>query len=591
MKADWYTTVLMPVRFILLICFISILLAASPVIARAADAPNVVLITLDSTRTDRMSFLGGRGQLTPNLDRLAHDSLTFDRAYAQAPSTLPSDTSILTGTYSQVHHVMDIGIPLSESIPYLPDLLHAHGYHTAAFVSSSLMDPKSGLAPGFARGFETYESGLHTSKASVELFPVSRTPVLQVISHSLNWTREKIHAPFFLWIHLDDALAPPACAHGASSSYDRAISCSDEAIGKLTDALRTSKLYDDALIVVVANHGESLGAHGEDTHGAFLYDETIHVPLLVKLPAAQMAGRHIASSVQLVDIAPTILEVARVPIPSTMQGQSLLRTARNATASNRPAYARTEYPSKNFGWSALESWRSGNYLLIRAPHPELYEVASDPGATHNLAESKKAVFATLASQLESFDRQLSGTSSGASANVGLSSAELQKLASLGYVGLQRSAGKSDFAVGGVDPKDRIGDANNTEKAIELLREGHPEKSSGILQKVVGDERDSFLPLYTLAVAEIAQRHFDQAVAHLRKAIALAPESALAHYAMAVALSKQADWKTAVVHLEIVVARLPQFAEAHNLLADAYTRVGRPEDARGERAKAGIPQSH
>ena len=163
------------------------------------------------------------------------------------------------------------------------------------------------------------------------------------------------------------------------------MAAADAAVGKLVAALRASKLYDDALIVIASDHGESLGAHGEETHGVFLYDETIHVPLLVKLPQTLNAAKRVAARASLVDIAPTVLEIAGVAIPSQMQGQSLLRIAKSNA--DQPVYSASDFPQRAFGWSALESWRAGKYLYVRAPKPELYDLSADPGATHNLAQS------------------------------------------------------------------------------------------------------------------------------------------------------------------------------------------------------------
>src|SRR5207244_5222315 len=202
--------------------------------------------------------------------------------------------------------------------------------------------------------------------------------------------------------------------------------------------------------------GENLGAHGEDTHGVFLYDETIHVPLLIKLPQNQLAEKKVSGKVRLLDVAPTILEVAGVPVPSQMQGQSLLRIAK--TNADQAVYSRSDFPQRGFGWSALESWRAGKYLYIRAPKPELYDLSSDPGATRNLAQTSKAIVATLASQLEAFDSHFNNKSSKPEA-AGLSLSEAQTLDLVGYVGLQRSSSNVNPAVNGTDPKDNIARAN------------------------------------------------------------------------------------------------------------------------------------
>ncbi len=334
--------------------------------AYAATKPNIVLITLDSARADRMGFLGGHAK-TPALDALAKDSLVFERAYSQAPLTVVSHATLLTGTYPQTHQVTEFGAPLAASLPYLPDLLRAQGYRAAAFVGSIDLDPKNGLAPGFERGFALYDAGFHHPQPGITAAPITTRRADQVIARATAWLSKPGQTPVLLWVHLID----PAIT---SSSYDSAIAATDAAVAKLIVALKAQKLYDDALIVVAADHGQSLGAHGEDAHGVFLYDETVHVPLVMKLPRAQMVKR-VNSRVGLVDVAPTMLEVAGVPVPSQMQGQSLLRIAKAASAPDQPVYSRSDFPQRGFGWSSLESWRAGKYLYIRAPKPELYDLS------------------------------------------------------------------------------------------------------------------------------------------------------------------------------------------------------------------------
>lgn len=541
-------------------------------IADAAPKPNIFLITLDSARADRMGFLGaGRKGLTANLDRVAGEAINFQRAYAQVPLTVPSHATILTGLYPQTHQVTDLGVALPASLPYLPELLHARGYRTAAFVGSSVLDPRAGFAPGFSRGFDTYDAP--PSENALGHIMESRADA--VVRRATAWLPQEGRVPVFLWISLH---------RDSSSDYGKQIAGLDAAVGKLVQALKARKLYDDALIVIAADHGEALGAHGEETHGIFLYDETIRVPLLLKLPRQQMAGRRVATSVSLVDIAASVLEVAGVPVPAQMQGQSLLRIVKSTGNADQPAYSRTDFPNRNFGWSTIESWRVGNYLLIRAPRPELYDLSLDPGATRNLAENRRAVFDTLAAQLENFDRRLaSGPSAGASS--GLSSSELQKLSSLGYVGLQRSAPRDTKSPTGTDPKDEIAVADRVQSAVAALLAGKPAQALPALERVIAAQPNIYLAQYGLGLARIAQKEYGRAIEPLHKAIALRPDSVLAHYAMGVAAFQTGDWNTAATHLEIVVARLPESAQPHEVLGEAYARLGRKADAAREKSKA------
>src|SRR5258708_1192275 len=381
--------------------------------AAAASKPNLVLITLCSTRADRMGFLGAKGALTPNLDRLAGESIVFEHAYAQAPGSVVSHATIFAGAYPQSAGMSDIGGTLSSSLPYLPQLLKAQGYGTAAFGRAIDLDPRNGLAQGFDRGFETYDAGVRPPSVGTGASPVQAKRSLaassgqrsartqrspdQVVTSAAAWLIRNAQAPFSLWIQIDP--------RQAGGSYDAGIAAADTAIGKLLGILHHQKLDATTAVVVAASQGESLGAHGEETHGIFLYDETIHVPLLVRLPQALPAAKRVASKVRLVDIAPTLLEIAAIPVPSQMQGQSLLRIAKaGGSGGDQPVYSRSDLPQRGFGWSPLESWRAGKYLYIRAPQPELYDLTADPGAAHNLVQSSKATLDTMAAQLDNFDR-------------------------------------------------------------------------------------------------------------------------------------------------------------------------------------------
>jgi arylsulfatase A-like enzyme len=548
-----------------------------PLQTLADSKPNIVLITLDSTRADRMGFLGSRSGLTPQLDILARQSVIFGQANAQAPLTVASQASILTGTYPQTHRASELGVPLGESIPYLPDLLHARGYRTAAFVGTLSLDPRNGPFQGYDRGFDVYDAGFHQPQRGEDRYRSVERDGEQVVARATKWLGANKQRPFFLWVHLYDPHAPYA-------SYNRAIAATDKALGQLVSFLRAQKLYDDALVVVASNHGESLGAHGEETHGIFLYDETIHVPLLLKLPQNRMPGKRVNNRARLLDVAPTVLEAVGIPVPSQMQGQSLLRLARASSQSDSPAYARSSLPSQGFGCAPIESWRAGKYLYIRAPKPELYDLTADPNAAHNLAQSAKATLETMASQLQAFDNHFA-KDAGNSGNSTLTSSEMQKLASLGYVGLQKSSGSVSTAVEGTDPKDVIAVANQTLAALRDVEDGKPEKAVPAFRQVLGTQPNTYLAQYGMGMALVQQQQYAEAAGYLRKAIALQPESAWAHYEMGLSLIRTGDFKTAAVHLEIASGRLPAFAALHSTLADVYAHLGRSDEASRERTRA------
>jgi arylsulfatase A-like enzyme/Tfp pilus assembly protein PilF len=569
--------------------------------AAPASHPNIILITLDTTRADRMGFLGSKRGLTPNLDVLARQGVVFSRAYSHVPLTTASHATILTGTYPQFNHVNDFGVPLSPQLPYLPDLLHQHGYQTAAFVGSLILDPLDGTAPGFDRGFDTYDAGFHLRAHGGDRYKTIERRGSEVVDRALAWLSKHPPGPFFLWVHLYDAHDPydppsPYKERYASAPYDGEIAYADSIVGKLLSALRTHGLYEGAVIAVMADHGESLGEHGEGTHGVFLYDETIHVPLLLKFPADRWAGKNVEMRVGLVDVAPTMLKEAGIAIPSVVQGESLqglvapasrrLSGGRPrppdsdpATAEpppDRPAYAETDYPHRAFGWSSLRALRTGKYLYIQAPNSELYQQSDDPQAAQNLASSAKAVSDTLASQLDQFR---SKTATSISELAGLNPDQVKKLAALGYIGGKQPAAKNPMT--GADPKSKIEVANLLHDAMVDVEEARYEQAVPRLEKVLEQQPDMSIACMQLGMAESRLKNYAQALPPLKKAVQLLPDNGMGHYELGLALFETGDWKAAAPQFEAAVERAPRWADAHFSLASVYARIDRVPDAMTE----------
>ncbi|HKM86941.1 MAG TPA: sulfatase-like hydrolase/transferase [Terriglobales bacterium] len=567
--------------------------------------PNVILITLDTTRADRMGFLGSKLGLTPNLDTLAHDSAVFTRAYAQAPLTTTSHASILTGTYPQYHQVNTFGMPLATDLPYAPAILRAHGYRTAAFVGSIILNPNPPYAPGFDRGFEIYDAGFHNEGPGEDRYHTVQRRGDEVVAHALAWLNKHPKGPFFMWVHLYDAHDPyeppePYKTRNASAPYDGAIAYEDAVVGKLIRQLKLRGLYDGTVMAVVADHGESLGAHGEDTHGIFLYDETIQVPLLIKmpiklpikLPRASGGGKRIENRVELVDILPTLLQEARIEIPKEVQGESLLALMEmraggvegNPTVEawrDRAAYAQTEYPRSEFGWSPERSLRTGKYLYIQAPRRELYDQAADPKADHDLASSSAPVADTLASQMEAFRQKT--TRQREAPQAALDPAAQEKLGALGYMasgrGISTGSAADQGADQAADPKDKIEIANMLHRAEILQQDMRSDESIALLEQVIAKEPG--LPLYgKLGDWLIRKRDYQKAVPVLRKAMQMDPDSPMTHFQLAKGLMAAGDFAAAVPELEFAVAKVPGFADAHIFLETAYARTNRvPETIR------------
>ena len=563
-----------------LLCFVNWAFGAS------GPRPNIILITLDTTRADRMGFLGSKLGLTPNLDAVAKQGIVFTRAYAHVPLTTASHTTILTGTYPQYNHVVDFGVPLSAKLPYLPDLLHQHGYHTAAFVGSLVLDPLDGTAPGFDRGFVTYDAGFRLRPRGKNRYKTVERRGGEVVDRALAWLNKHPRGPFLMWVHLYDAHdpydpPPPFKERYASAPYNGEIAYADSAVGRLLNVLRAKGLYDSALLAIMADHGEALGEHGESTHGVFLYDETIHVPLLLKLPGERAAGKKIEARVGLVDVAPTILQEAGIQIPSAIQGRSLLAMIKAATATkeDRPAYAETDYPHRAFGWSSLRALRSGKYLYIQAPQKELYDQSNDPKAAHNLSTTAKAVTETLTEQLETFRAKTATT---IPELTGVTPEQAEKLRALGYVASDSAKlGEKSGATTGTDPKSKIEVANLLHDAMFDIEDGRYEQAIPRLERVLAEQPAMPVAEMQLGIAESRLRNYEKALPPLQKAVQLIPDSGMGHYELGLALFETGDWKSAAPQFEAAVARAPRWADAHFSLAAVYARIDRVPEAMTE----------
>jgi len=562
----------------------------------SAPKPNIILITLDTTRADRMGFLGSKRGLTPNLDALARNGLVFTHAYSHVPLTTASHATILTGTYPQFNHVNDFGVPVSSRLPYLPDILHQAGYHTGAFVGSLILDPLDGTAPGFDRGFDVYDANFHLRRHGMDRYKSVERRASVVVDHALGWLSHLENGPFFLWVHVYDAHDPydppaPFKEKYASAPYDGEIAYVDSVMGKLFDQLRKHGLLDETLVAVMADHGESLGAHGENTHGIFLYDDTLHVPLMIKLPL-QHAGKQVETRTGLVDVAPTILDAAGIKAPADMQGKSLLDSAgvvradrpqesrrdAGATVEDRPVYAETDYPHRAFGWSSLRALRTGKYLYIQAPQRELYNESVDPEAAHNVAESSKAVADTLGFQLSEFRKKTSQTL----VELAKPDPEQQKkLEALGYVGSDATQASDDKVLNGIDPKAKIEVSNLLHDGMFFVEDGRYEEAVPLLKKTLAEEPEMPVANMQYGIAQARLKNFQEALGPLQKAVAMRPDSGMGHYELGLALFETGDWKGAAPQFEAAVSGAPKWADAHFSLAAVYARIDRVPEAMTE----------
>ncbi len=581
-------------------CLLLVILGAS--LAARAEAPNIIFITVDTTRADRMGFLGCKKGLTPNLDTLAREGVVFEKAYSQAPLTPVSHATIFTGTYPQFHTVTDFGHALPTLLPFLPEILNKSGYRTAAFIGSLILDPKANMAPGFDRGFDFFDAGFHTKHGPNESrYQSVERRAGDVVGHAIAWMAKNRQSPFFIWIHLYDPHAPydpPApFERRFSDAYDGEIAYADFALGKLLAYLRQRGLYDRALIAMMSDHGESLGAHGESMHGIFLYDETIHVPLVFKLPGELLAGRRVGSQVRLVDVAPTLLSMLSLPLPPTFQGESLvpmmnapgmkaaMRKAPSSTPplkeghpapADLPAYAETDYPHRAFGWSSIRSMRTGKYLFVRAPRRELYDESRDQGAEHNLAVSSPAVTDTLQTQLDQF-RDRTSSYHGKAEPASVSPEQNENLSALGYVASSATAGSTD-PLQGADPKDKIGISNTLHEGMIAVEDGRYSEAIPMLQHVLADSPSIPAAQMQLGIALARVRRYPDAIVALRNGLRLMPDSTEAQYELGLALFETGAWQESVPYFEFVAKKRPKFPDAQYSLASVYARVQRVPEA-------------
>jgi tetratricopeptide (TPR) repeat protein len=397
-----------------------------------------------------------------------------------------------------------------------------------------------------------------------------------VVAHAITWLNQSRKSPFFIWVHLYDPHAPydppPPYDKRFADPYDGEIAYADASLGKLFTYLRQRGLYEHTLIVMMSDHGESLGAHGESMHGIFLYDETIHVPLLFKLPGELLARRRVTARVRLVDVAPTVLSMLSLPLPPTFQGESLvpLMKGTQKAADVLPAYAETDYPHRAFGWSALRSMRTGKYLFVRAPKPELYDQSQDKNAAHNLAVTSPAVASTLQTQIDAFhDKTTSYHEKSPEAPITAEQAE--NLSALGYVS-SNSTGPSADPFQGADPKDKIGISNILQEGMIDIEDGRYEEAIPLLKHVLDDSPLVTAAQLQLGIALAKVRRYPDAIVALRKAAEQLPDSVQAEYELGLALYETGAWRDSVPYFEFVAKKRPKWPDAQYSLASVYART-------------------
>ena len=462
--------------------------------------PNLILITVDTLRADRLGSYGYSKIQTPHIDSLAAQGVRFETVVAQAPLTLPSHSSILTGTYPMFHQVRDnVGYRLENSKRTLAEVLKEAGYKTGAFVGAYVLSAKFGLN----QGFDVYDDdfGKRQNGGGIVNLNHLERPAAEVISRAVQWIGGQRNGPFFAWIHLYDPHDPydppaPFNTRFAGRLYDGEVTYVDQEVGRFVDLLKKRGLFDGTIIALTSDHGESFGEHGEFTHGYFVYDTTLLVPLIIKPTGGSLKNVVVSQQVRTVDLLPTLLQMLRIAVPPNLQGISMLDLiAGRSHEWPTEAYSETHYPEQ-FGWSSLRALRRLDTKYIDAPRPELFALSVDPEELKNRASQIPEAAAALRKRLVEIEKMYAGPATPV-ARVVLSREELKSLASLGYLGNTASSTRHGTSTFLADPKDKL-------RVFALISE---------------------------AGRNVAERRYPLAIRQLKQIIALEPQMEMAHFLM------------------------------------------------------------
>ena len=568
------------------ICLATLVAACAAPESRSNPAVPVFIISIDTLRADRLPVYGYAAGSTPNIDALRRDSILYRWAFSNCPQTLPSHASLFTGTLPPVHGVRDnIGYRLDPGMPTIASRLREQGYATGAAVSSYVMR----AATGIGTGFQFYDDGVGGTRSRLTSAERDGEETRQALT---SWIEETPVERMFAFLHLYEPHAPYAAPRDfrrVEDDYDNEVAYADDVVGRFLETLRSRGLYDDALIILLSDHGEGLGDHGEDEHGLFVYRESIHVPLLIKLPGRQRAGETVNRPVSLHDVAEVVTGVAADPAAQP----SLLSTSPTA----QPVYSETYFPRLHFGWSELRAVISGDRHLIDAPARELYDYVRDPAELRNLADSQRRdvhALTAIARRIDSAFKPPSQTDP----------EDRRKLAALGYIG---SGGSKQSRR--ADPKDKVQIVRDLRRAFLFSEQGRHRDAIPLLERVVFAEPDivdgwamlgrsraatgqralaleayreglkrfpTNADLALLAADEYASAgRWDSAVEYAERVVPDDP--VLGHEALARIEARRGDAAAAKEHAEAAIRHAPRRVPTLMLLADLARRAARPAD--------------
>jgi arylsulfatase A-like enzyme/Flp pilus assembly protein TadD len=535
--------------------------------------PNLVLITIDTLRPDRLGCYGYSKNETPNLDKLARRGALFENAISQAPLTPPSHASIFTGTYPPVHKVRDTGgFILQPENTTLAEILQQQGWRTAAFIGSSVLKKSF----GFAQGFTLYDDDMPKPDASGMASEYPERRAGQVIDRAIGWLGSQATNPYFLWVHLFDPHTPydppPEFRDRYKGApYDGEVAYVDHELGRLLETI-AKRAPENTLVAVLSDHGESLSNHGEFTHGVFLYDSTLRIVFLLAGPGVPENLR-LKQQARAIDVAPTLLALLGLKSQEGMQGSSLAPALGGKEVSSDFSYSETLFSKMNMGWSELRAIRTNRWKYIRAPKPELYDLVADPGESSNVIENHPAEVQDLDAKLKTIIG--SGREKVSSALVDRGTSE--QLKSLGYLG---GVSRRDYELTGkgIDPKDRV----EVLKLLHLVM--FPESPLAGPQRITLLGRalalDATNPtIYYRLGDEYAQAgRQDQAMKLYQSAISNGIQAAWLYSRIANLYVHQGSKAEAISFYEKAAQMNPSDSESLSDLGMAYLETGRSEDA-------------
>lgn len=542
-----------------------------PLPAGALKGANVLLVTIDTLRADHVGSYGSTANLTPRLDALAREGLRFGTAYTAVPMTLPAHTSLMTGQYPTIHGVRDNGsYRFDGSRPTLASALKSAGYRTAAFVGAFVLDARFGLN----HGFDHYDDFYSPQQAGATIHVVERNAE-HVVTPAAKWIHGA-EGPWFAWVHLYDPHEPyappePYRSRYASDPYSGEIAYADDQVGRLIDEVRAAGVLDNTLVIVAADHGESLGDHGERTHGLFAYNATLRVPLIAW--HRQFRPGVFVPPVRLVDVMPFVLDLVGASQPQGLEGHSLRPAISGESVYQDPdSYFEALNANLTRNWAPLTGVVHGGFKLIDLPLPELYDLRLDGAEAENLYVKRPEVSRQLEGRLDAVTR---GAANPVTASVDPETA--QRLRSLGYIVAPATEKKTAFTARD-DPKRLIEMNQALDRAADAFTNGATDDATRMLEQVIHDRPDFTLAYDRLGFVYYKTGRLPDAIATLERAINAGAVDAALLAALGEYLQEAGQLDRSMSMLQASLKLNPNQMDAYEKLGVTYTRMGRAAEA-------------